>query len=258
MGWSCRCTPARSEGTRRCRRSRRCRHRRKPSSRSCRRRHSPSCSQSYFRSLRRRSLLPTRCRSYSPSRRPIPPPPELPDPLPEPEPPPKPPELPIPPEPLPELPPPPELPPVGPVAPELLPEAEALPELALDLDGGASLTREAGDRLGVLQSLGHEKLQRDRLVELNVVRGDDDSHSPHPEDPLDTVLAREHLTRLDACTRLRRRDHGVTTSSLDKGTWGNVKRLSGVSERGSSYSAASLTPCRRVGVSSFVHAVGVL
>ena len=65
--------------------------------------------------------------------------------------------------------------------------------LALDLHRRARLAREARDGLGVAERLGQEELERDLLVELDVVRGDDDAHAAGAEDALDAVLAREDV-----------------------------------------------------------------
>jgi hypothetical protein len=69
--------------------------------------------------------------------------------------------------------------------------------LALDLHRRPRLAREAGDRLGVAERLGQEELERDLLVELDVVRGDDDPHPADAEDALDAVLAGEDVAFAD-------------------------------------------------------------
>ncbi len=75
--------------------------------------------------------------------------------------------------------------------------------LALDLDRGARLAREAGDGLGVAERLGQEELEGDLLVELDVVRRDDDAHAAHAEHPLDAVLAGQNVALAYARCRLR-------------------------------------------------------
>jgi len=66
---------------------------------------------------------------------------------------------------------------------------------------------EAGYGLGVLEGLGQEELERDLLIELEMVRRDDDAHATGPEDALDTVLSREDLARTHASLVVRVR-HG--------------------------------------------------
>jgi hypothetical protein len=61
--------------------------------------------------------------------------------------------------------------------------------LALDARGGAGLAPEPLGRLAALDELGHEELQRDPLVELEMPRGDDHAHAASPDDSLDPVFA---------------------------------------------------------------------
>jgi len=66
--------------------------------------------------------------------------------------------------------------------------------LAADLGGGARLTREAFDQLGMRQRFGAQKLQRHHLAQLDVAGGDDVAHTAAAEQPGDLVLARDHVT----------------------------------------------------------------
>ena len=67
--------------------------------------------------------------------------------------------------------------------------------LALDLDRRARLAEEARDGLALRSACGQEELERDPLVELEVVRRDDD---PHP-------ARRRARARRGTCPRARRR-----------------------------------------------------
>ena len=63
------------------------------------------------------------------------------------------------------------------------------------------LADEARDGLGVAQGLGKQELERDRLVELKVMRRDHDAHAALAEHPLDAVLVREDVADLQAVQR---------------------------------------------------------
>ena len=70
--------------------------------------------------------------------------------------------------------------------------------LALDLDRGARLLLEASHRSGVCQCVRQQELDRHPLVELQVVRGDDDAHAARTEHPVHAVLACEDIALLDS------------------------------------------------------------
>lgn len=76
---------------------------------------------------------------------------------------------------------------------ELADVADARDVLALDLHRRPRLALEAPHRLGVGEHLGQEKLQRDLLVELEVMRLHDDPHAADAEHLVDTVLSGENL-----------------------------------------------------------------
>ncbi len=65
--------------------------------------------------------------------------------------------------------------------------------LAAKPRGRARLAEKAADERVVREGLGGHELQRDRGVEVNVARGDDDPHPAGAEHPLDPVLSGEHL-----------------------------------------------------------------
>src|SRR5262249_38090218 len=69
--------------------------------------------------------------------------------------------------------------------------------LALDLDRGARLPREPLHRFTVTERVRQEELDRDSLVELDVMRRDDDAHSPGTQYSVHAVLFGEDLAFLD-------------------------------------------------------------
>ena len=76
--------------------------------------------------------------------------------------------------------------------------------------GGAALAHEAGDRLPPLPGhLGQEELDGDALVEVQVVRGDDDPHASDPQHALHAVLAHQHVAGCDGSLRLALVGHGA-------------------------------------------------
>ncbi len=81
---------------------------------------------------------------------------------------------------------------------ELADVGDAGDVLALDLHGGARLALEAREGLRVGERLRQEEFQRDLLVELDVVRRDDDAHPANAEDALDAVLSRKDVALFDA------------------------------------------------------------
>ncbi len=61
--------------------------------------------------------------------------------------------------------------------------------LAPQSDGGAGVAPETLDALLVAERLAANELDRDALIELLVLRGDDDAHAARTDLPLDPVLA---------------------------------------------------------------------
>jgi hypothetical protein len=59
--------------------------------------------------------------------------------------------------------------------------------LAPDERRGPRLAREAGTGLGIARGCTAEELERHRLAELEMRRGNDDPHAPFAEDALDAV-----------------------------------------------------------------------
>lgn len=88
--------------------------------------------------------------------------------------------------------------------------------LALDLDGGTRLAREAQDTLGLVQHLREQELDCDALVELDVVRGDDDSHSADAEHPVDAVLTGEDVPFADADVLVSQVSHSRSPHAFDE------------------------------------------
>jgi len=70
--------------------------------------------------------------------------------------------------------------------------------LALDLRRRTRFTRKPRHRVAIAERLWQEELEGDLLVELDVMRGDDDPHPTDPEDALDAVLAGENVAFPDA------------------------------------------------------------
>ena len=98
--------------------------------------------------------------------------------------------------------------------------------LSLDLGRRPGLLEKAADEDGLLEGLGQQELQRDPLVELEVMRGDDDAHPARPQDALDTVLARQHhagpnaalaTLHLGGCVELRHAPHLGRTVEVVRG-----------------------------------------
>ena len=71
--------------------------------------------------------------------------------------------------------------------------------LALDLDRRSGLAVEPRHRLLIGGGLGEQEFQRDALVELQVVRGDDDAHAARAEDALDPVLSSKDIADPNPC-----------------------------------------------------------
>jgi hypothetical protein len=74
--------------------------------------------------------------------------------------------------------------------------------LALDLHRRPRLTSETTYGLGIAKCVRQEELERDLLVELDVMRGDDDAHATDSEDALDAVLPGEHVAFAYTCRRV--------------------------------------------------------
>src|SRR5262249_2895757 len=71
--------------------------------------------------------------------------------------------------------------------------AHARDVFVLDADRGLRLATEARDGFRVREHLREEKLDRDFVVELDVLRGDDDAHAPDSEHLADAVFAGENF-----------------------------------------------------------------
>ena len=69
--------------------------------------------------------------------------------------------------------------------------------LALDARRRPRLRREALDRLVVLERSRLQRLDRDALLELQVVRLEDNAHAPDGEHAVDAIFPRDDLARLD-------------------------------------------------------------
>ena len=69
--------------------------------------------------------------------------------------------------------------------------------LALEPRGRPRLAQESLDGFVVVERVVADELDRDELIELLVARGDDDPHPADPEEPLDAVLARQHVALAD-------------------------------------------------------------
>ncbi len=65
--------------------------------------------------------------------------------------------------------------------------------LALDLDRGPGFPRETRHGFGVPEGLGQEELQRDFLVEMDVMSGDDHAHAADSKNTLDAIFAGEDI-----------------------------------------------------------------
>ena len=65
--------------------------------------------------------------------------------------------------------------------------------LALDLHRRPGLADETGHGFGAPERLGEQELDGHPLVELQVVRRDDDPHAAHAQDPFDPILARQNI-----------------------------------------------------------------
>ena len=85
--------------------------------------------------------------------------------------------------------------------------------LAFDLHRRLCFSAEAGHRVAIFERVGKEELQGDLLIELKVMGGHHDSHSPFAENPIDTVLAREHLAAADVAMALLRHEPGARSRS---------------------------------------------
>ena len=71
---------------------------------------------------------------------------------------------------------------------------------------------------GLLERLGQEELERDLLVELHVMRGDDDPHPADAEHALDAVLAVDDLAFADAARQgFYRHDHSSPAGKVASG-----------------------------------------
>jgi len=66
--------------------------------------------------------------------------------------------------------------------------------LALDLRRGPRFTCKPGDRCGIVKRLRQKELERNLLVELDMVRRDHDTHAADAEHALDAVFAGEDVT----------------------------------------------------------------
>ena len=65
--------------------------------------------------------------------------------------------------------------------------------LAPDLGGRASLPKKPGDEGRVVRELGEQELDRKALLEVQVLRREDDAHAALTEDGPDAVLVRKHI-----------------------------------------------------------------
>jgi hypothetical protein len=67
--------------------------------------------------------------------------------------------------------------------------------LALDFHGRARFPRKAHHRILIVQRFRQQELDRDALVEVQVMRGDDNAHTADAEHAVDAVFAGEDVAR---------------------------------------------------------------
>ena len=84
--------------------------------------------------------------------------------------------------------------------------------LALQAYGGAGFPQEASHVSLLLGQLVAEHLERDRMVQDQVLGLGDDANAPTPEEPLDAVLLVDHLTDADWAILLRHPARNVARS----------------------------------------------
>ena len=69
--------------------------------------------------------------------------------------------------------------------------------LAAQLGRGPGLAKEALDGVGVVDQIGEQELERDRLLQVDVGGADDHTHPATADHAIDAVLAREQRSDLE-------------------------------------------------------------